>query len=145
MTTTRTRRISVADVRGAMAVVAAEDPDHSDRRAEDDLSPRYIVHGQPSCLVARVLEQLGFSRGVLRDLDRCREVGDWRKSNGGGARIGVSWHPALKKIDPAARQLLEWVQSRQDRGQCWGFIADQAFKKPRWGRRERKPWVTDGA
>ncbi len=141
----RTRRvkITVHAVRAAMEQIAAAQPTHVDRRAADDLPARYVSGGIANCFVARVLEKLGYSLGVLKALDHEHPVGDLSAP---GVRVAESRHPALKKIDGDAKRLLQWVQDKQDAGQAWGRIVEQAFKPKgvwdfeSWDRRKR-PWL----
>jgi hypothetical protein len=136
------RRVSVSDIQRVLHEIASEEPDHADRRAVDGLPARYLDHGQPNCLVARVLHRLGFSIGVLRALDEEYPTGELVHS---GVEVGESRHPALKRIDPLALRLLQHVQSQQDRGERWGRIVKDAFTVRRavayWDRRN-KPWLT---
>ncbi len=141
----RTRKISVGQVQRALEAVAREHPDRVDRRVTDGLPARYIDRGAPNCLVALVLTRLGYSTGVLKALDHEPPVGGICQSQGGVA-VAESRHPALRRIDPAARALLDWVQRHQDCGQRWGAIVRDAFKtRPRWHAerrdRERRPWL----
>lgn len=136
------RRITVDVVRDVLREIAAEEPDRCDARTELESGPRYIHSGHPSCLVARVLYRLGFSAGVLRAMDREYPTGELVEP---GARIAESRHPALRKIDPTAKQLLQWVQDKQDQGLAWGVVVRQAFDVSRlsiwaWDRR-RRPWL----
>lgn len=146
--TTRTaRRIHVADVRAALTEIAARHPDRRDPRVRDDLPPRYVHRGEPACLVALVLIRLGFSQGVLKALDQEHPTGALCEA---GVRLAESRHPALRKIDPVARQLLQYVQDQQDRGQRWADIVRAAFTpvKPftfaglRWPT-STKPWLVE--
>jgi hypothetical protein len=142
-TTTRERkRIAVQDVRAVLEQIAAECPQRRDRRAEDGLPARYIDKGKPNCLVAIVLLRLGFRSTILRALDEEYPVGELFHA---GARVQESRHPALKKIAPSARALLQYVQDAQDNGLPWGTIIKSAFSTnpfllPRFNR-ARKPWL----
>lgn len=136
--------ITVDDVEPVLKAIASADPDHVDRRAGEDLPARYVEHGKPSCLVARVLVKLGFSLGVLRQLDTEHPIG-WLFDV--GVPIAESRHPALKRIDPLAMQLLKHVQDQQDKGLRWGVIVvDALHVRKDWffgdrRERERKPWL----
>lgn len=139
------RRITVAAVRVALLAVAAEHPGRADRRVTDGLPARYVDRGRPNCLVALVLARLGFSTGVLRALDAEHPTGELVDA---GVRVADSRHPALRKLDPLARQLLQHVQDGQDRGQPWARIVTSAFTPTRiWGPlgsrldRRSKPWL----
>jgi len=137
------RRITVAAVREALRAVADEEPDRVDRRAVDFLPARYIDGGRPNCFVALVLTRLGFSVGVLRALDEEHPTGELIHA---GVRVAESRHPALKKLDPVARQLLQYVQDCQDRGERWGRIVNDALTPNKWfGQlwdRRHRPWLT---
>lgn len=137
---TRSRRITVAAVREVLRDLATEFPGRADRRAADGLPARYIDRGQPCCLVALVLTRLGYSVGVLRALDAEHGTGNVIA----GVQIGESRHPALRKVDPLARRLLQHIQYMQDRGCAWDKIISEAFTPSRWfprQDRERKPWL----
>lgn len=136
------RRIDVPLVRIVLEQIAAEEPEHRDGRITDGLCARYIHQGQPNCFVARVLDRLGFSIGVLKALDAKLPIGEMVHT---GVRIEESDHPALRRLTPNARQLLAFVQRQQDRGWAWGKIVRDAFSLdpwvlPRWNR-QRKPWL----
>lgn len=146
MTVTATpvkRKIRVDDLERVLKEIASADPDHVDRRADDGLLPRYVEDGKPNCLVAKALHKLGFSIGVLKALDREHPTGELVDA---GVQIAESRHPALKKIDPLAKQLLKYVQDQQDRGRSWGKVVNDAFATRylgltgRW-ERQRKPWL----
>jgi hypothetical protein len=135
------RRITVPAVRAALEDVVAEHPGRVDRRSVDELPNRYIDQGKPSCLVALVLVQLGFSHGVLKALDQEHPPGDVYQP---GVRVADSRHPALKRCRREALLLLQYVQSRQDRGDEWGRIVTDAFKRNTWICRrdeKRRPWL----
>lgn len=137
------RKIHVSDIRAALEEIVAANPEHADPRVEDDLPPRYVAQGKPTCLVAMVLMKLGFSIGVLKALDAEPRIGD--VINPGGARIAESRHPALRRIDPIALRLLCHIQDQQDRGCRWKQIVTSAFQRHRhfgayWDRRQ-KPWL----
>lgn len=135
------RRITVPAVAEVLRELAAEDPDRVDRRTGDGLPPRYIDRGRPNCLVAVVLTRLGFSPGVLKALDAEHGTGNVIA----GVQVGESRHPALRKLDPYARRLLQYVQQQQDRGFRWGRIVNEAFARSHWPLRndlERKPWIS---
>lgn len=135
------RRITVSTVRDAMRAVIDEYPRRTDRRAKDGLPARYIDRGQPNCLVALVLNRLGISVGVLKALDAEHPTGELVDA---GVTIAESRHPALRRIDPVARQLLQHVQDLQDRGMRWDLIVNDAFTGSLFGRRfdkTKKPWL----
>ena len=136
-------KITSTAVRVALEQIAAGSPAHVDHRAGDELPARYVVAGKANCLVARVLEQLGFSLGILKALDHEHPVGELSAP---GVRVAESRHPALRKVDMQAKVLLQWVQDKQDAGWAWGSIVNDAFKPKRpwefesWDRRNR-PWL----
>ena len=136
------RRIDVADVRTVLEEIAAESPDHRDRRAEDGLPARYMDdQGRPACFVARVLIRLGFAPTILKALDSEYALGEISPR----VRIQESSHPALKKISGDARRLLQYIQDRQDAGLRWGRIVKDAFRIDKLSLprrvRARKPWL----
>lgn len=118
------RRITVDDVAAALDAVARERGRRTDDRVERKLAPRYVEHGQPCCLVAVVLHRLGFTIGQLKQFDAESGPG------GGGIILSQSRHPLLKRIEPLARQLLVYVQRRQDMGgEDWPQIVDRALQR----------------
>ncbi len=136
-------RIGVDAVRAAMEEIGAAFPAYIDRRAADDLPARYVDRGHANCFVAKVLEKLGYSLGILKALDAEHPVGELCAA---GVRVAESRHPALKKIDAQAKTLLQWVQDQQDAGRAWGRIVKDAFKpKAVWGfesrDRKKRPWL----
>ena len=139
---TRATKIDVNAVRTALNTVASRDPYHKDRRAKDNLPARYLDQGKPNCLVAEILIELGFPTTLLRDLDRERPVGALHRD---GVDIAESRHPALRRIDPVALQLLQYCQRMQDRGFIWMYIAEDAFKISGWTTTKwqlrRRPWL----
>ncbi len=133
------RRITVASVRDALRAVAADNPGRACRPA-GGRPARYVRRGAPDSLVALALARLGFSTGVLTALDQEHPVGEVVLS---GVTVAESRHPALAKLDPLARQLLAYVQDRQDAGKTWDHIVTEALRPPAllFLRRQRKPWV----
>lgn len=136
------RRIDVEQVRAALEEIAAQEPDQRDPRVQDELPNRYLDRGRANCFVARVLLRLGYQTSILKALDDEYRIGQPFHA---GARIGESRHPALAKLTPTARRLLQYVQDAQDSGQAWGRIVRDAFTAERWllrrWVRERKPWL----
>lgn len=139
---THSSKIDVDQVRTAMNEVVFTAPGHVDRRAENTLPARYVEHGEPVCLVAKILMKLGYSIGVLKELDREYPMGEIVHA---GVLIGSSRHPALRKIQPEAIALLQFLQDRQDRGWTWSQIALKAFEPKglmlaKFDQRNR-PWL----
>ena len=132
------RRITVAAVRAALEDVVAANPGKAGHPLRDDQPSRYIEQGQPSCLISLVMLRLGFSKGVLRALDEEHPTGEILQT---GVTIEESRHPALKKITEDARRLLQYVQEAQDRGVRWDRIVTDAFRRQRWFRVGKKPWL----
>lgn len=141
---TRTKRTITADtVTQVLAQIVEANPDHVDPRASDGLMPRYVHRGKPNCLVATVLDRLGFSLGVLRALDEEYPTGELRHA---GVQVDKSRHPALRRIDPKARALLSYLQRQQDRGWAWGRIVRNALTPARFFNRfdkAERPWLYD--
>jgi hypothetical protein len=132
--------ITVEQVKQALREVAEEQTGQVDARVERNLAPRYVEHGQPCCLVAVVLHRLGFSVAQLKQLDA--EPG----RQGGGVVFGQSRHPLMRRISADARQLLDYVQVRQDRGwDNWQDIIDRALQRDRYAPdpRHRSPYHHD--
>lgn len=119
--------ITVAQVKASLIAAADEHGEHIDARVERQLPPRYVEHGKPCCLVAVVLHDLGFTVPQLRQLDH--EAG----RHGGGVMFDQSRHPLLRRISPEARNLLSYVQRRQDTGHAaWTEVVDQALQRGRF-------------
>ncbi len=137
------KRITVAAVRTALEDIARLNPGRVDRRSDDETPARYVEWDRPACLVARVLERLGYGIGILKALDAEHAVGELCLP---GVRVADSRHPAISRLDDNAKALLQWVQDRQDEGRMWGRIVADAFKArtvftlARWDR-ERRPWL----
>lgn len=110
--------ITIIDVYAQLKQTVSADPRRIDRRPSADLPPRYLDQGQPACLVAVVLAELGVSTGVLRALDR--EPG----SRGAGIRLWGSFHPVQKRFTRDAWALLALVQAGNDRGYSWQWVID---------------------
>ncbi len=141
LNTRTTKKITTETVTRVLAQIVEADPDHVDPRTSDGLMPRYVHRGRPNCLVATVLSRLGFSLGVLRALDEEYPTGELRHA---GVQVATSRHPALRRIDPAARALLAHLQRQQDRGWAWGRIVRDALTPARFfaGRdRRERPWL----
>lgn len=97
--------------------ITVEDPDHVDDRAQGRRGgPRYVVHGQPHCLVAVVLDRLGVSTGAIAQLDRQRRPGE------GSIQFSKGRHPITRRFTPGALALLDRVQELQDAGLAWGEV-----------------------
>ncbi len=132
------RRISVASVRDALRAVAADYPGRTCIGRVNGAPARYVRHGRPDSLVALVLARLGYSTGVLTALDAEHPVGSVCER---GVTVDESRHPALAKLDPLARQLLAYVQTRQDAGRPWDRIVADALRPALFLRYRRKPWL----
>lgn len=128
---------TVAEVRVILDTVAAERPDHVDRRPEGGLTPRFIDHGQPACLVGVILAELGVSTGLLRALDR------------EGKALDASEHPLRRRFTPEAWALLAHLQHGNDGALTWSQARVQAFRPdPYWlqvypKRAYPGPWCTE--
>lgn len=136
------RAITVNAVKEVLEDIVANNPDRADPRVEEGMHARYVHHGRPNCLVAHTLTRLGFSMSVLRALDREHGVGNVVDA---GVPLIESRHPALRRIDPLALRLLDFVQARQDDGERWASVVRDAFHRHRyfgeyWDRK-RKPWL----
>ncbi len=142
ITTTRSRTINVASVKAICDTIEAENGLQQDPRAIDGRPLRYIDQGKPGCLVAVILHRLGMPIAVLRSLDRERPLGAVTTS---GVKIAESRHPWLRRLDPKARALLEYLQDVQDRGFSWRRAIREAFN-PNPLRRlftaRRRPWLS---
>jgi len=136
------RKVDAADVYSALMRVVARDPDRRDGYLVSGHSPRYQVHGAPSCLVAAVLTEMGCSAGVLRELDR--EAGTGRHPE--PVEFGRSRHRYLRRFTPVARALLDSLQRHQDTEVTWKTAADNACGPTMHWRdtrrhRQGRPWM----
>lgn len=109
-------KFDVSQVREVLDTICATMGDHTDKNPSGGLNPRYLDQGQPACLVGMILAHLGFSPGVLRELDKEH------------AALPYSSHPILKRFSPDARALLEFLQSRNDGQWTWGRARREAFR-----------------
>lgn len=134
--------ITVADVKETLEIIASASPDRIDTTAVAGGIPRYVTKGKPNCLVARVLAELGISTRTLSQLDYEVPVGGIVDA---GVKIAESRNPELRRLVPAARALLQFVQDKQDRGARWGRAARAALRRnpliPARIERVRKPWL----
>ncbi len=134
--------ITVARVREILTEIVEEHPLRRDARLKPDERPRYVEWGHPNNLTAMLLLRLGFGLGVLTALDAEHPVGDLFVP---GVLVAESRHPALNRLEPAARDLIAYLQTQQHRGRAWGAIARDAFNLNRFwfpGRdRRTKPWM----
>lgn len=127
---------TVDEIRTILDTVTAERPDHIDRRPNAGLTPRFIDHGQPACLVGVILARLGVSTGLLRALDR------------DGARLDEIEHPLRRRFTPEAWALLAYLQHGNDGATSWQEVRRRAFRPdPYWLRVYPKrawpgPWCT---
>ncbi|MGF6884965.1 hypothetical protein ABIA39_003460 [Nocardia sp. GAS34] len=135
-------KFDVDAVYTAVMGVVARDPDHRDAYLAAGHSPRYQVHGAPSCFVAAVLTEMGCSAGVLRELDHEAGHGKHR----GPVEFGSSRHRYLQRFTPPARALLDSLQRHQDTGVTWRTAADRACGPTLHWRDARhhpfgRPWI----
>lgn len=114
-------KIDVPEVLDVLRQVAAERPDHVDERSTvcGAVVPRYVVHGEPQCLVAVVLVRLGISPRAVAQLDRQRRSGE------ASIRFAYSDQPIARRFTRSARALLDRVQALQDGGWSWGQTVQQ--------------------
>jgi hypothetical protein len=137
----RTKNITVHQVRVVLEEIAATYQHRRDRRSGVSFI-RYINRGVPNCLVALVLERLGFSLRVLSALDREYPTGDIVNP---GVRVSESRHPALCALDPVVLALLDHVQQRQGKGRSWRKVVTHTFASPRFlpvrFDQRRRPWL----
>jgi hypothetical protein len=129
-----------------------EMPEEVRERADDrvlrDLDARYVEHGAPCCLVAYLLLQVGVGVNTLKELDR-----ETTRMGRGTPQLRESCHPFWDRFEPAARELLEFLQLLQDYGRTWGEVAQEALEpvRPRglfgvrWGSRypSGRPWLPE--
>ena len=138
----KNQKIDVPDVRAALDLVVAEQPDRKDRRAANRLEPRYVEDGAPACLVAAVLHRLNFTLGLLKSLDH--EAG----RHGGGVVLSDSKSPIRRRFTPEAWALLAFLQKENDRRGTWEQARREAFSVDSyWMNRNPRfaypgPWCT---
>jgi len=82
---------------------------------------RYLVCGEPSCLIAVLLERLGVDREVMRELDR-------EDASQGAKMISLSRHKLWDDFDKQARVLMQSAQMSQDNGCNWKTAVEYAIQ-----------------
>lgn len=114
-------RYGLDDVIRVMDQVIDKEPERIDRRAEGRLGCVFAEHGAASCLVGEMLVALGVEVRTLRALDR------------EGKYIHESEHPFWRRFQSEARDLLAYLQRRNDDGDTWTRARVQAFTvQRRW-------------
>lgn len=113
--------------------VTSEQPDRVDERHRLRTA-RYVVHGQPHCLVAVVLDRLGVSTGAIAQLDRQRRPGE------SSIQLSKGRHPITRRFTPGALALLDRAQELQDSGLSWGTVYEWVTN--RYSARN-DPWLKE--
>lgn len=109
-----TSKIDVPRVRTSLEKLGARFGDHRDPRVIAGHNPRYFYHGEPNCLGAHLLLDLGFNVKTIRHLDDDESL-----------RIRAA--AINKRFTLPAWELVVWVQEHNDDGRAWGWIAHEAF------------------
>lgn len=118
-------RYTTAQLVELLREMPEQDRARVDKRAARDLDPRYVEHGEPCCLVAHLLLQVGVPVHVLKALDL--EAG----TGSATPKLRESRHPFWGRFEPAARSLLDFLQFVQDYGRPWGEVAREALEPRR--------------
>lgn len=130
-------RYSLDDITRVMNEVIDGDPARKDEAADAGLGGRYARHGKPCCLVGEILIKLGASVGTLKELDRENET------------IKDSRHPFWNRFEPVARELMDSLQHKNDRGEQWGRVRWELYRiDPYWHAQKHPraypgPWCND--
>lgn len=112
-------KYDVPRVRTSLEALGKQFPDRYDQRVAAGHKPRYFYHGDPSCLGAYLLLDLGFSEKTIKHLDD-------------GESVQVQAAAFRKRFTPEAWALVEWVQKHNDGARHWGWIAAEAFNNKSW-------------
>lgn len=125
-------KYDVRAVKAALETVAARDPERRDTRVLNGHAPRYLHHGEPSCLGSYLLLELGFKPRTLRHLD-----------DAGSVHVDVA--DIRKRFTREAWLLVSWVQVRNDSGWRWGATLEDAFRDhpDRWSNWSHLPYHPD--
>lgn len=136
-------RHTVESLRPLLRDLAVEFAGCYDERARKGQLSRYLHAGEPGCLIAVVLTRLGFSVGVLGELDR---EASQRRTPNAGVRINASRHPIHGRFDRKALWLLDYLQQQQDACRSWDEAIRSAFCAPDWVHpaaiTRTKPWLS---
>lgn len=112
------KKIDARQVMDTLRRLAEEQPDRVDRRADSGmLAPKYVEHGLPSCIAAQAMHDLGIPMGMIKQLDR--EV-----TGTGGVILRTSQSLMRRRFTPAAWNLLDYVQRRNDWAMTWGRVME---------------------
>jgi hypothetical protein len=131
------RSYDVQKVSAALDQVIESNPLHTDRRASTGkLGCRYMEHGEPACLVACVMAQLGVSLGVLKMLDD-------EGTAPGSVQLRGTIHPIRKRFTPSAWDLLVYLQRENDAGWEWDRCRQHAFDPKNRSRRFPRSWMAE--
>lgn len=128
-----------ADLDELVKLERSEDP-----RVARGLPGRYMEHGEPCCLVARLMFAEGISIGQLKDLDHAEG------RPGGGQELRDVKGPIKHRYTPQAWDLLVYLQKCNDRGWSWAACRKEAFTVSKWfftyrhlpAYRDSHTWIT---
>lgn len=129
----------LADLEELVALEKAGDP-----RVARGLPGRYMEHGEPCCLVARLMFKEGISTGQLKELDAPR-------TGGGGLDLRSVRGPIKHRYTPKAWDLLLFLQKCNDRGWSWDWCRKEALTVSKHffthrhlpAYRDHHTWVTE--
>jgi hypothetical protein len=128
-------RYDVQDVRRALDELVESSPDTQDRRVLSDvLVPRYVEHGEPTCLSACIMVKLGVSVNVLKTLDRYG-------SDHQPVQLASVDHPLRRRFTAEAWDLLAYLQRHNDRGYSWSRCRTNAFDPENRSLRVHRTWL----
>lgn len=126
-------KIGVLKVYDQLVKVVEQDPERFDRRAKNNQPPVYVHHGEPVCLTACVMGDLGVPLTVLKVLDR-------EEKGPGSIQLLGTGTPLRKRFTGSAWQLMIYMQRYNDRGWSWSSILRQLNTdirriqcQPQWG------------
>lgn len=115
-----------------------------DPRVARGLPGRYMEHGEPCCLVARLMFKEGISSGQLKALDHAEG------RLGGGQELFSVKGPIKHRYTPKAWDLLLFLQKCNDRGWSWDWCRKEALTVSRYffthrhlpAYRDTHTWIT---
>lgn len=115
-------RFTATQVLDALSAVVKGNENYRDPRAGTSTACQYIIDGEPSCIVGRVLALLGVPNKVLAEMDGC-----------GNPMFAVDGVLALAEhgyeFEKEAEAMLDTAQQRQDRARTWqeAYMAAEAL------------------
>lgn len=117
--------VTAAEVGAVLELVVLRAGEDTTYETPEEGSAVYVHEGEPHCLVALVLVELGFTVDELVRLGNVRPTSidlPADKWNDELLRRVEASRPLWERLTPAARTLLDHVQEHQDDEAAWGNI-----------------------